>query len=157
VKVLSGGQEYRTQVRSSRESVTVDVDDETFTLDLQVLSPGTFSLRRDTGVETFHCVREGPTIHLFWRGRTYLLEEIDEDSPSGHRHSSGGLEAPMPGKVIAVRVAPGDRVAKGAEVLVVEAMKMENALRAPRDGLVKAVRVKVGDTVTPGLVLVEIE
>ena len=42
----------------------------------------------------------------------------------------------MPGRVIAVKVAPGQAVVKGEEVLVVEAMKMENALRAPRDGVV---------------------
>ena len=44
----------------------------------------------------------------------------------------------MPGKVIAVKVEAGQTVAKGQELLVVEAMKMENAIRAPRDGRVKA-------------------
>jgi 3-methylcrotonyl-CoA carboxylase alpha subunit len=63
----------------------------------------------------------------------------------------------MPGRVAAVRVAAGQRVAKGEELLVVEAMKMENALRAPRDGVVRAVHVSVGDAVAPGRPLVEIE
>ncbi|HET8645384.1 MAG TPA: biotin/lipoyl-containing protein, partial [Vicinamibacteria bacterium] len=45
----------------------------------------------------------------------------------------------------------------GEELLVVEAMKMENALRAPRDGTVKSVAAKVGDMVSPGVVLVELE
>jgi len=157
VRILAGDQEHQVDVRSSSESLALAVDGETFTMDLQALAPGTFSLRRDAEEETFHCVRQGSTIHLFWRGRTYRMEEIDEDRPSSHRELKGGLEAPMPGKVTAIRVAPGDRVSKGAEVLVVEAMKMENALRAPRDGLVKAIRVKVGDTVAPGLVLIEIE
>ena len=43
----------------------------------------------------------------------------------------------MPGRVIAVKVAPGQHVARGEELLVVESMKMENAIRAPRDGTVK--------------------
>ncbi|MCI4355008.1 MAG: hypothetical protein L3K06_06550 [Thermoplasmata archaeon] len=157
MKVVSSGHEHEVRLRSSTESVSVDVDGDTFAMDLRPLAPGTFVLRRDTGVETFHCVREGSTLHLSWRGRTYRLEEIDEEASSSHREPSPGLEAPMPGKVIAIRVAPGGRVAKGAEVLVVEAMKMEIAIRAPRDGLVKAVRVEVGDAVSPGLVLVEIE
>ena len=157
MRVLASDEEHQVDIRSSSGNTTVVVDGQTFTMDLKALSAGAFSLRRDAGEETFHCVREGSTIHLFWRGRTYRMEEIDEDRPSGHREGSGGLEAPMPGKVTAIRVAPGDRVSKGAEVLVVEAMKMENAVRAPRDGLVKAVRVNVGDSVTPGLVLVEIE
>ena len=63
----------------------------------------------------------------------------------------------MPGKVIAVRVAPGQAVRKGDEMLVIEAMKMENALRAPHDGTVKAVTVRVGDMVSPGTVLVELD
>jgi biotin carboxyl carrier protein len=63
----------------------------------------------------------------------------------------------MPGRVAAVRVTAGQRVAKGEELLVVEAMKMENALRAPRDGVVRAVLVSAGDAVTPGRPLVEIE
>jgi 3-methylcrotonyl-CoA carboxylase alpha subunit len=63
----------------------------------------------------------------------------------------------MPGKVIAVRAAPGMAVKKGDELLVVEAMKMENAVRAPRDGTVRSVAARVGDMVGPGAVLVELE
>jgi biotin carboxyl carrier protein len=63
----------------------------------------------------------------------------------------------MPGRVSAVKVAPGQAVTKGQELLVIEAMKMENALRAPRDGRVKHVRVRLGEMVGPGLVLVELE
>jgi 3-methylcrotonyl-CoA carboxylase alpha subunit len=63
----------------------------------------------------------------------------------------------MPGRVIAVKVAPGDTVMKGDELLVVEAMKMENAVRAPREGRVKSVSAQVGDMVSPGVVLVELE
>ena len=63
----------------------------------------------------------------------------------------------MPGRVAAVRATPGQAVKKGEEILVVEAMKMENALRAPRDGVVRAVHVAVGDMVAPGRPLVELE
>ena len=63
----------------------------------------------------------------------------------------------MPGRVAAVKVAPGQRVARGEELLVVEAMKMENALRAPGAGVVRAVHAALGDMVAPGRPLVEIE
>jgi biotin carboxyl carrier protein len=63
----------------------------------------------------------------------------------------------MPGRVIAVKVAAGQKVARGEELLVVESMKMENAIRAPRAGTVRAVAAKVGDMVGPGAVLVELE
>jgi biotin carboxyl carrier protein len=56
-----------------------------------------------------------------------------------------------------VKVQPGQAVARGEELLVVEAMKMENALRAPRAGVVRAVHVGVGEMVAPGRPLVEID
>jgi len=124
---------------------------------VELVAPGIFVWREGTRVETFHCVRDGEVIHLFWRGTVYRIEE-DGDSPhSAHRAVSGALEAPMPGRVIAVRVEPGQAVTKGQELLVVEAMKMENGLRAPRDGTVKSVAVRPGDMVSAGAVLVELE
>ena len=126
-------------------------------LEVRQLDPGTFVLRTGDTVETFHCLREGDSIHLHWRGATYRLEEAGEGGRRAHRPASAGLEAPMPGKVIAVKKSVGDRVAKGEELLIVEAMKMENAIRAPRDARVKQIAAKVGDMVAPGAVLVELE
>jgi 3-methylcrotonyl-CoA carboxylase alpha subunit len=136
---------------------TIDVDVREGEGEVEPLGPGTFVFRQGDRRETFHCVRDGDTVHLFWRGRAYRLEEETEKSRASHRHAGGGLEAPMPGKVIAVKVAAGDTVMKGDELLVVEAMKMENAVRAPREGRVKSVSAQVGDMVSPGVVLVELE
>jgi len=126
-------------------------------LSVEPLGPGSFVCRQGAASNVFHLVRDGDVLHLAWRGRTYRIEEEREGGRSAHRHQSGGLESPMPGKVMAVKVVPGQAVAKGEELLVIEAMKMENAVRAPRAGTVKSVTVKVGDTVSPGVVLVEIE
>ena len=126
-------------------------------MSVERVAPGVFVWREGSRVETFHCVRDGDVIHLFWRGTAYRLEEDGESSRAAHRAVSGALEAPMPGRVIAVRVEPGQAVTKGQELLVVEAMKMENALRAPRDGRVKSVAARAGDMVVPGVVLVELE
>ena len=90
------------------------------------------------------------TLHLFWDGVAYRLVEAREGARPAARHDTGALEAPMPGRVSAVKVAVGQRVAKGEELLVVEAMKMENALRAPRDGVVRALHASVGEMVAPG-------
>ena len=62
----------------------------------------------------------------------------------------------MPGRVMRVLVAVGDRVAARQGVVVVEAMKMENELRSPRDGTVKEVGVVPGAAVETGAVLVVI-
>ena len=67
------------------------------------------------------------------------------------------LRAPMPGRVIAIRVRPGDRVAAGDEVCVVEAMKMEQSIRAAQDGLVKEIFVQPMDSVGANDALIELE
>jgi acetyl-CoA carboxylase biotin carboxylase subunit len=69
----------------------------------------------------------------------------------------GGCHAPMPGKVIEVRVAAGDRVGRGDLLVVLEAMKMEHQIVAPTDGAVTEVRVGVGQQVDAGDVLVVLE
>ncbi len=84
----------------------------------------------------------------------------DVDS-SSHDHAAGGGEtavtAPMPGTVIRVDVAPGDRVEARRPLLVLEAMKMETPLVAPYDATVKAVHVEEGARVAGGALLVELE
>jgi len=70
--------------------------------------------------------------------------------------SAGAVTAIMPGKIIRVLVAAGDKVAEGDVVCILEAMKMENELKAPKAGVVKAVHVQPGRDVELGAVLAEI-
>lgn len=78
-------------------------------------------------------------------------------SPSEEPVKEGAVLAPMPGKIMAVKVKEGDEVNKGDIVVILEAMKMENEVVAHRDGIVREVRVKVGDSVDKGTVLLVIE
>ncbi|SCX45213.1 propionyl-CoA carboxylase alpha chain [Klenkia marina] len=71
--------------------------------------------------------------------------------------AAGSLVAPMPGSVVAVHVAPGDRVTAGQRLLVLEAMKMQHPVTAPADGVVTSVDVAVGDQVEAGAVLTVLE
>jgi len=66
------------------------------------------------------------------------------------------VAAPMPGKIVRVLVAPGDEVAVGQGLLVVEAMKMQNEMKASRAGRILSVTVKAGATVAAGEVLATI-
>ena len=157
MRLVCGDQTIDIEVRDEGGEAHVSVAGQAFELQVEPVAPGTFVVGQGDRRQTFHCVRDGDTVHLFWRGRVYRLEEDTERSRASHRQAGGGLEAPMPGKVIAVKVAPGDTVMKGDELLVVEAMKMENAVRAPREGRVKSVSARVGDMVSPGVVLVELE
>ena len=67
------------------------------------------------------------------------------------------MMAPMPATVAKLLVAPGQSVAEGETVLVLEAMKMELPVRAPRAGVVKAVHCAQGELVQPGVALVDLE
>jgi biotin carboxyl carrier protein len=71
--------------------------------------------------------------------------------------SAGELRAPMAGLVLRVEVSEGQRVAAGAAMLVLDAMKMENTLRAPHAGVVRALEVGAGDTVLTGALLARLE
>ncbi len=71
--------------------------------------------------------------------------------------SDGGVRAPMPGRVVAVSAASGDRVLKGQVIVVLEAMKMEHALQAGIDGEVAEMAVEVGDQVVEGAVLARVK
>ena len=65
----------------------------------------------------------------------------------------GSLRAPLPGTVVALRVAVGDEVSTAQELLVIEAMKIQHVVRADRAGRVEALPVHVGSTVEVGAVL----
>ena len=60
------------------------------------------------------------------------------------------VNAPMPGKILAVKANVGDKVTKGQVILVLEAMKMENDIGAPQDGTVASINVAVGSSVESG-------
>ena len=75
----------------------------------------------------------------------------------GDRNGGQHVTAPMPGKVVRLLVAPGDKVEARQGVVVVEAMKMENELTAPRAGRIAEVAVAEGASVEAGKVLVVIE
>jgi acetyl-CoA/propionyl-CoA carboxylase biotin carboxyl carrier protein len=62
----------------------------------------------------------------------------------------------MPGKVVAVKVAAGDRVAAGQVLVILEAMKMEHAIESGSDGVVTEVLVQVGDVVAADQELVTV-
>jgi len=67
------------------------------------------------------------------------------------------IESPMAGKVFQILVKVGDTIAEDDEVIILEALKMENPVYAPEDGVVKEVKVKEGQQVEEGDVLVVLE
>jgi len=83
--------------------------------------------------------------------------EAVETSEAARTSGASRLSAPIPGKVVAVKVAAGDEVAAGQSLVVLEAMKMENELTAETAGRVTTVHIEPGATVESGELLIELE
>jgi acetyl/propionyl-CoA carboxylase alpha subunit len=156
MRLRCGEELFDVQLREASGEWEAVVNGQPLRLSLRSTGAGRCLVQHAGQPVTLHFARDGEILHLFWDGVAYRLVEARATARPAARHDTGALEAPMPGRVSAVKVAVGQRVAKGEELLVVEAMKMENALRAPRDGVVRAVHASVGEMVAPGRTLVEI-
>ena len=105
----------------------------------------------------FEAVVAGGAVHLFRGVEHVVFDIVDPYVPTAQaadRH--GSLAAPMPGRIITINVKPGDQVARGAPLLVMEAMKMEHTVVAPFAGAVKQLHCKTGDQVREGVELLEL-
>jgi 3-methylcrotonyl-CoA carboxylase alpha subunit len=98
-------------------------------------------------------VNSGTEISFAYDGEIWIIETA-EKSRAKARHRDHSMSAPMPGIVLKILVKVGDDVAKGAPLLILEAMKMEHPITAPRDGKVASINCKEGEMVQPGLDLV---
>lgn len=70
---------------------------------------------------------------------------------------SKNIVAPMPGLVLEISKKEGDEIKEGETVLILEAMKMENALKANADGIIKKINIEKAETVEKGFVIIEVE
>jgi len=84
------------------------------------------------------------------------VEAVENGKAAGGRGPSR-IEAPIPGKVVSIKVAVGDEVEPGQSLVILEAMKMENELTAEQAGRVSAVHVEAGQTVDHGTPLVDLD
>ena len=100
--------------------------------------------------------RDG-TIIVTEAGQSWFFSQNPPVKAGGAAASDGAILAPMPGRIIAVVVAKGERVAKGQKLVTLEAMKMEHSLVAPFDGVVAELAASEGGQVSEGTLLVLVE
>jgi biotin carboxyl carrier protein len=142
VSAAIDGRKYEVEVITPEEGVYLIFDGERV-YEARVWSEGTESMR------------------VKLRDRLFTASIIDrrhrrataDHSQEGRQH----LVAPMPGKIVRVLLSPGDTVAAGQGVVVVEAMKMQNEIKSPKAGRVTEVRVGEGATVNANQVLAVVE
>jgi len=94
---------------------------------------------------------------VFVDGEVFRFEVARGGPKRARAGQHGSLSAPMPATVLKVRVSPGDEVAAGATLIILEAMKMELPVRAPAAGRIAAVHCREGELVQPGVSLVDME
>ncbi|MEJ1158082.1 acetyl/propionyl/methylcrotonyl-CoA carboxylase subunit alpha [Prosthecomicrobium sp. N25] len=144
VRVHAEGDGYVVEAAGGRHSVDGALSDD-----------GGMAVRVDGRRFQARAIFTGARLTLFAGGRETALDIVDPRAVEAREGGGGGrVVAPMPGAVVAVSVAPGDRVEKGQALIIVEAMKMEHTLRAPRDGRVAKVNAAAGDLVAEGVELV---
>jgi 3-methylcrotonyl-CoA carboxylase alpha subunit len=122
-----------------------------------VAAPSRLAIRTATDEFLATVVAHGEERHVFFGGEHRRLLRVDPMAHAGEEEAHGGhLMAPMSGTVVAVLVAPGDKVERGAPLLILEAMKMEHTIAAPAAGVVTAVNYRAGDRVKEGADLVDL-
>jgi 3-methylcrotonyl-CoA carboxylase alpha subunit len=99
----------------------------------------------------------GPRVVVFGEAGSAVLTQIDPLARAAQGADAGGLNAPMPGRVLAVHVVAGQTVSQGQALAVMEAMKMEHTISAPRDGVVAEVLHAAGDQVLEGAALLRLQ
>jgi acetyl/propionyl-CoA carboxylase alpha subunit len=158
VRFTSGGEsiavEYRVGARGAAEVVVDGVARRAAVLGWDA---GGIALALDGEQRQYRIVEAGDRCHVHSALGASELTEVPRFPLRGREEVHGGCLAPMPGRILAVRVGPGERVTKGQPLVVLEAMKMEHTVAAPGDGVVAAVRVEVGQQVDAGQVLVVLE
>ncbi len=155
------------QLRLEGDRLVIDYDDRSFESRIISQEAGEGILEHDGRLlPYYYCWLKTAggekQLQVWVGGCVYTLEPVET---GGRRGRGGGgtaaalgdIKAPMPGKVLQIKVAEGDAVVSDQTLVVMESMKMEMTLTAPAAGTVKAIACKPGDMVEMGTVLVKLE
>lgn len=160
---LVDGEPRRIGVEEGHGALSFREGSETFEAEVRRISGHELLFAFGGRTVRAHLARDGERLFVSVDGREFVIRE----PPPGTGRALAGeartseaslrVTSPMPGKVIKLAVAPGDRVRKNQTLVIVEAMKMENEIQSPAEGVVKNVQVSVGEFVDAERPLVEVE
>lgn len=143
MKVMLNGQEVELAIVSEGVEISAGAD--------------RLFVRTSTGTQSALVVKHRGQTLVSFGGRTYIIEPVLASRGKTSSAASGKFNSPMPGLVVDVLVSQGDTVAKGAKLLVLEAMKTQQPILAPFDGFVAELPVEKGQQVKEGALLVRLE
>jgi len=160
--VLFDGKEFQVELETLEQGYELKLNGESHRFEPLLAKGSLYSFLIDgTEVLEADVTFRQDKAELNLRNIPFHLEVFDprrravsqSDAAGGH----GLISAPMPGKIVEVRVKVGDKVEKGQALVVIEAMKMQNELAAAIDGVVKEVSTQPGAAVESGQKLILIE
>ena len=136
------------------------LDGSEFSIDAEQVTPDTLSLVIQG--QSFEVRREAED-KIFLQGSRYEVSVDDPRAWRGRKRPGAGTEgaqkltASMPGKIVRVLAAEGEKISPGQGIAVVEAMKMQNEIKSPKEGILKKLLVQPGMNVNAGEVLAIVE
>ena len=149
--------------RDSSSLVSFRIDDEAGEADIREIAPLTYSvIEADCHYDVRIHERGNDMFDVAVNGAAYPVTVTDPRrwTPSGGASDASGprkVKASMPGKVVKLLVQEGEEVDAAQGLVIVEAMKMQNAMKSPKAGRVVVIEVAEGGSVAPGETLVVIE
>ncbi|MBA4036726.1 MAG: 3-methylcrotonyl-CoA carboxylase, partial [Bradyrhizobium sp.] len=152
------GAEHKVTLRYGSGSSTLSIGKHELAFATSPSEQGSFDLTIDGMKSRVTAVIEGHELYLRTRNGRFDLHWIDPFGGESEEHvGEDKIVAPLPGTVVALLAEEGATLEKGAAILTLEVMKMEQTLRAPYAGVLKKIKCKVGDIVGEGVELAEIE
>ena len=156
---------YKIIIDETEVNLTAD---QAQALDLIETKDNSFHLLQDNrsfAINLLHKNTADKTMTIEVNGNKYEVKIEDEYDQLVKKMglSVGGaqvmknVKAPMPGLILDILAEPGQSVEKGDQLLILEAMKMENVLKAEGEGVIKSIEVQKGNAVEKGQILIEME
>jgi len=152
------GAEQKVTLQYGNGPTTLSVGDRALAFVMAPADEGTIDVTLDGVKSRVVTVIEGHELYIRTRNGRFDLHWIDPFGGDAEEQvGEDKIVAPLPGTVVALLANEGDMLEKGAAILTLEVMKMEQTLRAPFAGVLKAIKCKVGDIVGEGVELAEVE
>ncbi len=144
-------------VSHNENGISITVQDQEFSISNYDLWDSQLSLSMNGITQRLYADVSEKSVSLIKGPNTIKILRYTHDvSAEDDAEGSGVITAPMPGKILEIKVKSGDTVTKGSPLLVMEAMKMEQTITAPKDGIIEGLNLTAGDQVSDGTVLLTI-
>jgi 3-methylcrotonyl-CoA carboxylase alpha subunit len=152
------GSEHQVTLKYGNGPSTISIGERELAFDYTVNAEGEIDVTLDGVTSRVVPAIEGHELYLRTRNGRFDLHWVDPFGGDDEEQvGEDKIAAPLPGTVVAILAEVGATLEKGAPILTLEVMKMEQTLRAPFSGVLKTIKCKVGDIVQEGVELAEIE